>query len=288
MRRSKVFLIIALPFLLSTFTGCLTFRKSDQTILRSLKKEGMDVEIHYAPEDTLRWLWYKNEDPKAPLLLFIHGAPGSSSTFLSYLTNERLRDSFSMILVDRPGYGYSEYGAYHPIPLQYEAIKGIVEFTGVDENIVTIGHSFGGTISGYIAIQNPDWLDGTIMIAPAIDPHHEKYLWFGKLALYKSTRWMAPRSLRVAADEKYSHEEELATFLGDWHRINKPILHIHGEKDRLVPFENVSFSKNNISEKWLEVKSLQGKGHLIPFTEEEKIIHEIIGFVSKLTGTEPR
>lgn len=282
MRNQRVRLAGYIIALLGICTGCLSFRESDRKLHRTMTKEGLKYEIHYDPSDTLRWLWYKNENPSAPLLLFIHGAPGSSASFLSYLKNERLRDSYSLLVVDRPGYGFSEYGKYHPIPKQYEAIQYILKLSGIDRNVVTIGHSFGGTISGYIAIQNPEWLKGTIMIAPAIDPDQEKYLWFGKLALYKSTRWLAPRSLRVAADEKYSHEDELKTFIEDWGQIRKPVLHIHGDDDGLVPYGNVAFSKNNIPENWLEIKTFENKGHLIPFTERETMVDEIIRFVSSL------
>lgn len=282
MRKEGVPSMFYFILLLGICAGCLSFRDSDNKLYRSMKKEGLEYEIHYAPSDSLRWLWYKNEDPNVPLLLFIHGAPGSSSTFLPYLKDERLRDSFSIIVVDRPGYGYSEYGVYRPIPEQYQAIRKILKISAIDKNVVSIGHSFGGTISGYIAIQQPDWLVGTIMIAPAIDPDQEKYLWFGKLALYKGTRWLAPRSLRVAADEKYNHEDELSTFIADWQKINQPVLHIHGEDDSLVPYANVFFSKNNIPKKWLEVKTIHNQGHLIPFTERQTMVNEIIRFVSKL------
>jgi len=282
MKEKSTYLKVCLILMLGICSGCLSFRESDRKLNRTMKKEGQNYEIHYSPKDTLRWLWYKNDKPDVPLLLFIHGAPGSSTSFLSYLKNERLRDSFSILVVDRPGYGFSDYGVYQPIPKQYEAIKRVLQFSGIDENVVTVGHSYGGTISGYIAIQNPNWLKGTIMIAPAIDPEQEKYLWFGKLALYKSTRWMTPQSLRVAADEKYSHEEELNTFITDWYKINKPVLHIHGDADGLVPYGNVDFSKNNIPEKWLEIVTVQNKGHLIPFTDSETMVDEIIRFVSKV------
>lgn len=282
MRKKRSSLAGYTILLVAICSGCLTFRESDRSLNRDMKKKGLPYEIHYDTSDTLRWLWYKNEKAVAPVLLFIHGAPGSSSSFLSYLKNERLRNSYSILVVDRPGYGYSNYGEYQPIRKQYEAIQRILESAEITNNVITIGHSFGGTISGYIAIQNPDWLKASIMIAPAIDPDQEKYLWFGKLALYKSTRWLAPRSLRVAADEKYSHEAELNTFIGDWHRIKKPVLHIHGDADGLVPHANVSFSKSNIPEKWLEIKTVQNKGHLIPFTEQESMVDEIINFVSKL------
>ncbi|WP_375584504.1 alpha/beta fold hydrolase [Cyclobacterium xiamenense] len=286
MRYPRIYLAGCTLALLGLCTACFSFRENDRTLYRTMAKEGVPYQIRYDPSDTLRWLWYKHEDPEAPVLLFIHGAPGSSSAFLTYLKSERLRAAYSLLAVDRPGYGYSEYGSYQPIPKQYRAIQRILELSGITSNVVTIGHSFGGTISGYIAIQNPDWLTGTVMIAPAIDPAQEKYLWFGKLALYPATRWMAPRSLQVAADEKYSHEQELNTFINDWYRIQKPVLHIHGDADGLVPYDNVSFSKEKIPAKWLEVKTLENKGHLIPFTERETMIDEIIRFVSSLDTTQ--
>lgn len=283
--KNKISLAGYIILLVAICSSCLTFCKSDQALYREMKKKDMAYEIHYDSSCKLRWLWYKNENAMAPLLLFIHGAPGSSSTFIKYINDKRLRDSFSMLVVDRPGYGFSDYGNYQPIPMQYQAIQHILGLAEISGSVVTIGHSFGGTISGYIAIQNPEWLKATIMIAPAIDPNQEKYLWFGKLAKYKSTRWLSPRSLRVAADEKYSHEDELNTFLGDWNRIKKPVLHIHGDADGLVPYGNVTFSKNNIPNKWLKTKTFKNVGHLIHLKERESMIDEIIHFISNLEST---
>lgn len=282
MRKKSIPLPGYILFLLGFCSGCLSFRESDKNLIQRMKKEGLDYEIHHVSSEAIRYLWYKNEDPTVPVVLFIHGAPGSSSSFLPYLTDERLREGFSIILVDRPGYGYSDYGNYRPIPEQYDAIQLLLTHSKINENVIPIGHSFGGTIAGFIAIQNPDWLSGAIMIAPAIDPEQEKYLWFGKLALYKSTRWLAPRSLRVAADEKYSHEDELKTFINDWDQIKKPIFHIHGDADGLVPYGNVTFSKENIPNKWLEIKTFENKGHLIPFKEREAMVDEIIRFTQGL------
>ncbi|GEO21275.1 alpha/beta hydrolase [Cyclobacterium qasimii] len=245
-----------------------------------MEKEDASFDINYFEKYSLRWLWYENQDKDAPILLFIHGAPGSSSAFLSYIQEDTLRKDFSILIIDRLGYGYSDYGNYQPIPDQFEAIDTLMkEVRENNQKVYTVGHSYGGTIAGYTAIQDPDWLTGTIMIAPALDPEQEKYLWFGKLALYKSTRWMVSKSLRVAADEKYSHEEELRTFVNDWGQINSPILHIHGDKDGLVPYGNIEFSEEKIPGKWLKTKTITGEGHLLPFTEKELMIKEILQFI---------
>jgi len=263
-------------------TGCLSFRDSDKRLNKLMEKKDISFDINYFEKHSLRWLWYENSNEDAPILLFIHGAPGSSSAFLSYIQEDTLRKDFSILIIDRLGYGYSDYGNYQPIPHQFEAIDALIkEVRGNNQKVYTVGHSYGATIAGYTAIQHPEWLTGTIMIAPALDPEQEKYLWFGKLALYKSTRWMVSKSLRVAADEKYSHEEELESFVNSWDQINSPILHIHGDKDGLVPYGNVNFSEKKIPEKWLKIKTIPGKGHLLPFTEKELMVKEILQFVNQ-------
>lgn len=267
-------------FLLLLISGCFSFRDNDKSLYRLMEKEATTFDINYLEAYPLRWLWYGNPDKDSPILLFIHGAPGSSSAFLPYIQEDTLREQFSILIIDRLGYGYSDYGNYQAIPEQFEAIDTLVKKVQTKkQKVYTVGHSYGGTIAGYIAIQDPAWLTGTVMIAPAIDPEQEKYLWFGKLALYKSTRWMVSKSLRVAADEKYSHEEELRKFENDWGKINSPILHIHGDKDGLVPYGNINFSLQNIPKKWLEIKTIPGEGHLIPFTEKELMVSEILKFI---------
>lgn len=264
------------------FTGCFSFRDSDKRLNTLMEKEDIFFDINYFEKYSLRWLWYENPNKEAPILLFIHGAPGSSSAFLSYIQEDTLRKDFSILIIDRLGYGYSDYGNYQPIPDQFEAIDALIKEVRLNnQKVYTVGHSFGGTIAGYTAIQDPEWLTGTVMIAPALDPEQEKYLWFGKLALFKSTRWMVSKSLRVAADEKYSHEEELESFVNNWDQINSPILHIHGDKDALVPYGNVNFSEEKIPKKWLKIKTIPGKGHLLPFTEKELMVGEILQFVNQ-------
>ena len=49
----------------------------------------------------------------------------------------------------------------------------------------------------------PELTDHLVMVAPLIDPEHEIIFWFSYLGYWKPFRWMAPVSLRVAADEKF-------------------------------------------------------------------------------------
>lgn len=261
----------------------MTFRDSDKALAKSMEKSQKPFEIRYFNNngDRIRYLYYQNVAEGKPLLFIVHGAPGSSSNFKSIIENDTLRSQYSILMIDRLGYGYSEFGKYHTIKEQAAAIENIIAEMAAEE-VILVGHSFGGSIVGYIATQNPSWLLATVMIAPAIDPENEKYFWFGKLGYYKLTRWMAPKSFRVAASEKYKHLEELEEFMNDWGNIRKPILHIHGDKDVLVPFENLAFSQNNIPDEVLTPQPWKGHNHFIPFSDTNQLVDSLQVFLSNI------
>ena len=45
-----------------------------------------------------------------PTLLFVHGTPGSWDAFKAYLKNKELLQYYRIISIDRPGFGYSDFG----------------------------------------------------------------------------------------------------------------------------------------------------------------------------------
>lgn len=281
----RTFWIIMLAIFTMLMHGCLNFKKNDKRVARQIEKEGNLYTVAYdsVNSKSVRYLHYQHVDPSAPLLLFIHGAPGSSSALSDFMKDEGLRSDYAMMVIDRPGYGETDYGNYTPIIEQAKTIISFIEKNRKsDQKVYIAGHSYGGTIAGYLAILNPSWLEGVVMIAPAIDPDHEKYFWFGKLGLYKSTRWMASKALQVASLEKYNHEEELSAFKDRWKEIQTPILHIHGDHDKVVPFENLSFSKANIPESYLYTEIMEGDNHFIPFKKTDELAEMISSFIQSI------
>lgn len=277
----KIVVLILLVLGLSgtLFMGCMSFRKSSKKISKDLNQNQIQHEVI---NDTFqnyegRYIKYEFND-SAPFLIFIHGAPGSSTAFTDYLKDSSLNQQFNMIVVDRLGYGYSSYGEYASIKTQAAWIQSISNDLP-SSKVYTIGHSFGGPIAALSAIGEQHKIKGAIMIAPAIDPNNEKYFPGGKLAWWKATRWMFSKAWRVSATEKYKHEEELKSIENEWNKILVPVLHIHGDKDGLVPVENIDFSAQHFPKKLLRTVKISNKGHLIPFTDPKMCIEYITEFV---------
>jgi pimeloyl-ACP methyl ester carboxylesterase len=118
------------------------------------------------------------------------------------------------------------------------------------------------------------------MLAPAIDPDREKYFWFGKLGKWRATRWLIPKAFRVAADEKYSHESDLRSYQERWKDIKTDIVHVHGDKDFVVPFGNLEFSKKNINPDYLTPYAWKGMNHFFPFQKKEETLKLLDGFLT--------
>jgi uncharacterized protein len=274
-----IFIYFGFVFVAS-ISSCFTFRKSDHSTLKKVSKFGIELKAKYFSYKGkfCRYFHFENNKKELPLLVILHGAPGSSSNFTDFLKNSLITDHYSVILVDRLGYGYSDYGHYATIKEQSELLVDLIN-KEVKENqeVFIAGHSYGGTIAAAITSLHPKFLTASVLMAPALDPVNEKYFWFGKLGKWKATRWMASGALKVATDEKYNHAKELELWHPKWKNISTPVLHIHGNKDKLVPFVNIQYSKTNIPVSHLEVYEWEGMNHFFPFSKTNQtaeLLHE--------------
>ena len=103
---------------------------------------------------------------KGPALLLIHGLMGQSRHF-SYGVSEALAASHRVIVIDRPGSGYSPRSRQTPADLstQAAAVAGLLRQMGAAPAIV-VGHSLGGALALKLALEHPDCVAGCVLVAP--------------------------------------------------------------------------------------------------------------------------
>lgn len=105
-----------------------------------------------------------------PDLVMIHGSNGNTRD-LSFVLAPILADHFRVILLDRPGLGYSD-----PAPAGAEDIAGQAQLLmraavqlGAERPIV-LGHSYGGAVALAWAVHHPDRLAALVPVAAASNP----------------------------------------------------------------------------------------------------------------------
>ncbi len=256
----------------------MSFRYSDRKIIALFKGEDLQPKVKYRKfkGQSLRYVELIT-DRSLPYVVFIHGAPGSSADYYDYFRNEDLYAKVNLISVDRLGYGYSDFGnSETSIQNQGEAIQSIIEKYCSSNKVILVGHSYGGPIAVRMAMDYPGSYESLLLLAPALDPENEKMIKIALLAVNRPTSWITPAALKVAADEKFTHSQEIKKMILLYDKIEIPVCHIHGDKDSLVPYENLKFSKKYFKPDLLEPITLKGEDHFLPWTQQELIIKKIL------------
>jgi len=279
--RKKIFISIrftVLLILIIVHQSCFRFRTSDKKSVELFNQYQVNNDIHYyKPSNTdykVRVVSTANKKSDTAVF-FIHGAPGAADGFYDYLKDSTLLNKAALYSIDRPGYGYSHFGkAVTSIEEQTRITKEIID--SIEQNyVIVVGHSYGGPIAANASLET-DKIKGVLMLAPAIDPENEKVFWFAYVSKWKLTKWIVPGALGVAGDEKFTHVEELEKIKNHWKDVKVPVIHVHGTKDVVVPFENVSFSKENFNDHYLEVIELKDENHFIPWSRKELVTEQIL------------
>lgn len=216
-------------------------------------------------------------DSTLPYVVFIHGAPGSLSDYEAYFKDKKLYSKLNLLSIDRPGYGYSNFGnSETSIKRQSKTIHSAIEKICQNNQVIIVGHSYGGPIALRMAIDYPSAYKGLILLAPALDPENEKVIKLARIPMIQPFRWLTPPALKVAADEKNTHIEELQKMLGYYDQLKIPVCHIHGDEDSLVPYENLDFSIKHIPTEILETVTLEDADHFLPWSHHRLVVDKII------------
>lgn len=147
-------------------------------------------------------------DSAKPPLLLIHGASVNLRDMKMAL-GDRLAQDRRVILIDRPGRGYSTRGGDGwRLAAQAELIHAAVEAAGVERPVV-VGQSLGGAVALRYALDYQDDVGGLVVLAPV---SHE---WPGGVAWYNSvSQWpvagLLLRRLVIPAYGQLSAQEGVA------------------------------------------------------------------------------
>lgn len=108
----------------------------------------------------------------APAIVMVHGILSQLRVF-TYALAARLAKDRRVIIVDRPGWGYSALtGPRLDIAGQADAIAAFIAALGLDRPLL-VGHSMGGAVSLALALAHPERVRGLALIAPFAQPIDE-------------------------------------------------------------------------------------------------------------------
>ena len=108
-----------------------------------------------------------------PAILMVHGLGGQMRNF-TYGVVDRLKDRFRVVVIERPGAGYSDRaaGASARLGVQADVVAGVIRTLGLRRPLV-VGHSLGGALALAVALQHPEAVGGLALVSPLTRPQTE-------------------------------------------------------------------------------------------------------------------
>jgi pimeloyl-ACP methyl ester carboxylesterase len=101
-----------------------------------------------------------------PVIVMIHGLSGQMRNFTHSLL-DLLTGEFRVIVIDRPGSGYSTRapGASARLKVQGDGLAKFIRAMGLERPLL-VGHSLGGAIVLSAALDHPECVGGLALLAP--------------------------------------------------------------------------------------------------------------------------
>ena len=265
-----------------TVAWLLDFRQTDIELADEFREQAIRPTVgrYRVGARTIRYM----ETPRLPgkpTIVFIHGAPSSLSFFNGFFKDTALLKRAQLVAVDRPGYGYSDFGRVEPSILkQADLLQPLIDRYKNPAGIIVVGSSYGGSVSARLAMNNPGVIAQVVFVSSALGPGLERTYgishWINKPPL----RALVPPLLRLANDEKLAHRQALEAILPDWPRITAGIIMLHGLRDELVYPTNVAFARKQLRNARFRQFLLTESRHDIVDNKREYIASILLGILS--------
>ena len=239
-------------------------RISDDKAKKNFLNKGVTLFTDTCHIDGFKLHYVKTGNDSFPTLFFIHGSPDSWKRYEGFMQDKDLLAKYRMIAIDRPGFGYSQFGDAKDLADQSKLISQFVRSIQNDKPIFAVGHSYGGAVVIKLQTDNVDLFDGLVLLAGAVDPKQEKPEKWRFIMKVPPLKYFLPGAYRPSNTELVYLKEDLVELEKEWEKITCPVWILHGDKDTYVPVANVDFAKRKLTNAAsVNVKILPGAEHFI-------------------------
>lgn len=252
-------------------------RITDSAAKNAFLADGVSLQTEIFNSNGFKLHYAKTGNDTFPTLFFVHGSPGSWDAFSVYLKDKELLSKFRMISIDRPGFGYSQFGKAKNLSEQAAIILPLIKHLSNGKPIHIIGHSLGGPLIVKMVAENANIFSSMVLLAASVDPLEEpKEEWRG-LAFNTPLQYLLPGAFRPSSNEIWMAKKELVPLAKQFDSITCNAFIVHGDKDDFVPVGNAAYAKRMlIHAKSVQTNIIPGGTHFIPWGSYYVIIKGIL------------
>ncbi|CAN5233814.1 alpha/beta fold hydrolase [soil metagenome] len=253
------------------------FRISDSKAKKSFEKAGVSLTTATVKVSGANMHFAKTGNDTLPTIVFVHGSPGSWDAFASYMQDKDLLMKYRMISIDRPGFGYSDFGNAQHIEEQSTLISPLFKMWKNGKPMFLVGHSLGGPMIIQLNADNPGLFDGLVLLAGSVDPAEEKKESWRYILDAGIFSYLAPGAMRPSNTELKYFKKDVYALQDKFALIKCKVFIVHGTEDPFVPVGNAAYAqKKLVNAASVHLTLIQGANHFIPWTKYDVIKQVLI------------
>mgnify|MGYP003600501513 CR=1 FL=1 len=195
-----------------------------------------------------------------PMVLFVHGSPGDWKAWAHFLTAPQLAGLGTRVAVDRPGFAASMGPVMPDLRAQAALLAQLIP-TG--QRAIVVGHSLGGPIAAWMALDAPDKVCGVVSVAGSLASALEQPRWYNDAANWRVVQWLLPPEMVLSNQEMMPLSAELAKLESAMPALQVPFILIQGSKDELVMPATADEVARRMPAQWLTVLKRPDDGHFV-------------------------
>lgn len=266
-KRTGIALLIFLCLWTIMAQSCMKFRISDDEAVKKFGKTGVSLKIERLKVNTRTLHYTKTGNDTLPTIVFVHGSPGAWDAFEAFMRDQLLLEKYRMISVDRPGFGYSDFGDAMHLQDQSMIINALFEKEQNGKPVYLVGHSLGGPLIIQMAVDRPGYFDALVILAGSIDPRQENPERWRPLLMNNPLKFLVPGAMRPSNDELWYLKKDLKILAPLMDQVKTRVFIVHGDKDILVPYANMDFGVKALKNATiLDTLTIKGGNHFIPWS----------------------
>ena len=169
-------LLISLMMLVVLIAGLLIIRAVKTSSRRKVPAGGINESMYVDINGTKQWINIYGQNRENPVLLYLHGGPGSAVSPFGGAVTKKWTDVYTVVTWDQRNCGKSYSEDQNGTPITFalmmqdgrEMTEYLREYLGV-EKITLLGHSWGSYFGANLALEHPEYYDCFIGVGQLTD-----------------------------------------------------------------------------------------------------------------------
>ena len=200
-------------------------------------KDGVNEKLYVRLTDQEEYITIAGEDTNNPVIISLHGGPGSPTSYVDHCWQDYLTDEYTVVCWDERGCGRSYYRNASVDPdnetLSFDAqladLDALVDYLRdrfSQEQVIIVGHSYGTVLGSRYAVAHPEKVSAYIGIGQCVNTRNyanETYAYEDALSLARAkgddTTELEAAYERFIADMSLANLMELRAKTNPYHPL---------------------------------------------------------------------